>query len=265
MRFEVVGHAANGVFGIPQVDVTIPVKIYRVLLIGGRHKLAVAHCPGERPFQIERIVLFVSRHQQEGFQLGREILGAARVVEGERRQRIKDAGFTHNASPAGLDPNNTDDDLRRHAIDLPRTVQGVFILIPEHHAILHVVRGNKLFAIAQPRAVWPGRHLGCRRLPVHQAQHIVQTLRLRQNGMQLLAVKTVLAHHFIDELFGRRVIREVAAHLHHIVLRLQQESSGRRARRWLSGFGLGFATTGGQENKRRQQRCITTLEHVASI
>ena len=83
--------------------------------------------------------------------------------------------------------------------------------------------------------------------------------------MQLLAIKTVLAHHFIDELFGRRVIREVAAHLHHIVLRLQQESSGRRARRWLNGFGLGFATTGGQENKRRQQRCITTLEHVASI
>ena len=45
--------------------------------------------------------------------------------------------------------------------------------------------------------------------------------------MQLLAIKTVLAHHFIDELFGRRVIREVAAHLHHIVLRLKQKPAGR--------------------------------------
>ena len=41
--------------------------------------------------------------------------------------------------------------------------------------------------------------------------------------MQLLAVKAVFAHHFINELLGRRVIREVAPHLHHIVLRLQQE------------------------------------------
>ncbi len=69
--------------------------------------------------------------------------------------------------------------------------------------------------------------------------------------MQLLAIKTVLAHHFIDELFGRRVIREVAAHLHHIVLRLKQEPAGRRARRLLNSFSPGFATTGGQENKRR--------------
>ena len=42
--------------------------------------------------------------------------------------------------------------------------------------------------------------------------------------MKLLSVKTVFADHFIDELLGSRVIRKVAAHLHHVVLRLQQES-----------------------------------------
>ena len=244
---------------------TIPVKIDGILLIGGRHKLAVAHRAGKRPFQIERIVLLAARHQQEGFQLGREILRAARVVKGERRQRVEDAGFPHHAAPAGFNADNPDDDFRRYAVHLPRAVERIFILIPEHHAVLHVVRGNKLFAVAQPRAVRPARHLGRRRLPVHQAQHVVQTLGLRQNFVQLLSVKAVFAHHFIDELLGRRVIREVAAHLHHIVLRLQQESSGRRARRLLNGFGLRFATTGRQQNKRRQQRCITTLEHETSI
>lgn len=39
--------------------------------------------------------------------------------------------------------------------------------------------------------------------------------------MQLLSVKAVLAHHLVDELLRRRVIREITAHLHHVMLRLK--------------------------------------------
>ncbi|STW79665.1 Uncharacterised protein [Klebsiella michiganensis] len=59
------------------------------------------------------------------------------------------------------------------------------------------------------------------RLTVHQTQHIVQAFGLREYLMQLLSVEAVLAHHFINELFRRRVIGEIAAHLHHVMLRLE--------------------------------------------
>ena len=62
MLFEVVGHAADGIHRVPQVDMAVTVKIDRILLIGGRHKLTVAHRPGERAFQIQRVVAFAARH-----------------------------------------------------------------------------------------------------------------------------------------------------------------------------------------------------------
>ncbi|GGD25177.1 hypothetical protein GCM10011513_23460 [Franconibacter daqui] len=43
--------------------------------------------------------------------------------------------------------------------------------------------------------------------------------------MQLLTIKTMLAHHLIDELLGGGVIREIAAGHEHVVLRLQQKAS----------------------------------------
>ena len=62
MLFEVVGHAADSIHRVPQVDMSVTVKIDRILLIGGRHKLTVAHRPGERAFQIQRVVAFAARH-----------------------------------------------------------------------------------------------------------------------------------------------------------------------------------------------------------
>lgn len=62
----------------------------------------------------------------------------------------------------------------------------------------------------------------------------------RENFLQLLTIETVFVHHFVDELLGIRVIGEVTAHLHHIVLRLKQEAARRRSggRFSLSRFGL---------------------------
>lgn len=34
-------------------------------------------------------------------------------------------------------------------------VERILILVPERHAVLHVIRGNKLLFVAQPGAVWP--------------------------------------------------------------------------------------------------------------
>ncbi|MNY22117.1 hypothetical protein D3C86_1557080 [compost metagenome] len=83
--------------------------------------------------------------------------------------------------------------------------------------------------------------------------------------MQLLPVKTVLAHHLIDELFGRRVIGEITAHLHDIVLRLQQKPAGGRASRLLNFLCFRFAATGSKHNQRGNERCVTTLDHETSI
>ncbi|SRN42291.1 Uncharacterised protein [Shigella flexneri] len=75
----------------------------------------------------------------------------------------------------------------------------------------------------------------------------------------------MFVHHFVDELLGIRVISEIAAHLHHIVLRLKQEAARRRSggRFSLSRFWL--AATGGKQHKKGKQCYITTLEHEGSI
>lgn len=87
-------------------------------------------------------------------------------------------------------------------------------------------------------------------LVIHQPQYRIQTLRPGENFLQLLTIETVFVHHFVDELLGIRVISEIAAHLHHIVLWLKQEAARRRSggRFSLSRFWL--AATGGKQHKR---------------
>ena len=118
MLFEVVRDAADGIHRIPQIDVTVAVEIHRILLIRRRHKLTVTHRAGERSLQIQRIVLFVARHKQKGFQLAAEVAGTARIVKRQRGERVENARFPHDAAPARLYADNADDDLRRHAVDL---------------------------------------------------------------------------------------------------------------------------------------------------
>ena len=213
---------------------TIAIEINGILFIGRWHKLAVAHRPCERTFQIERIVAFISRHQQEGFQFTREIFRTTRIVKRQRRQRIQNPRFTHHAAPASLYANNANDNFRRYAVDLPCTVQRIFILVPEGHTVLYVIRSDELFTIPQPCTVRSGWRLSRRRLAVHQTQYRVQTLGLRQDLLQLLAVKAVLVHHFLDELLRVRIIGKIAARLHDIVLWLKQEAAGWRTRSRLS-------------------------------
>ena len=156
----------------------VAVKVDRILFIRGRHKLAVAHRARKRAFQRQRIVAFITRHQQEGFQLTGKIVGAARVVKGERRQRVDNTGFPHHAAPACLHADDPDHDFWRHAVNLPGAVKRILILVPERHAVLHVIRRNEFIAIAQPGAVWPRRRLSGRRLAVHQTQHVIEPFGL---------------------------------------------------------------------------------------
>ncbi|CPR67557.1 Uncharacterised protein [Salmonella enterica subsp. enterica serovar Bovismorbificans] len=81
MRLEVVRYTADGIYRIPQVNVPIAIEIDRIFFIGRWHKLAVAHRAGKGTFQIERIVLLIARHEQEGFQLAGEIFRPARIVK----------------------------------------------------------------------------------------------------------------------------------------------------------------------------------------
>ena len=99
---------------------------------------------------------------------------------------------------------------------------------------MHVVRCDELFAVAQPCTVRTGWRLSRRCLAIHQTQYRVQTLGLRQDLLQLLAVKAVLVHHFLDELLRVRIIGKITARLHDVVLWLKQEAAGWRPRSRLS-------------------------------
>ncbi|CNV09354.1 Uncharacterised protein [Salmonella enterica subsp. enterica serovar Bovismorbificans] len=112
---------------------------------------------------------------------------------------------------------------------------------------MHVIRRNKLFAVAQPGAIWSGGRLSGRRLSVHQTQDVIQSFRLREDLLQLLTVETVFTDHFINELLRIRVVGEVAAHLHDVMLRLKQKAAGRRARRRLSLGRFWRAATGSKQ------------------
>lgn len=65
--------------------------------------------------------------------------------------------------------------------------------------------------------------------------------------LQLLPVEAVLRHHLIDKLRRRRVVGEVAAHLHHVMLRFQQKAAGSTRHLRFRG-GLGFAAAGSEEH-----------------
>ena len=69
MRFEIVRYTTDGINRIPQVDMPVTAEIHRILFVRRWHKLTVTHRTCKGTFQIERIVLLVARHQQEGFQL----------------------------------------------------------------------------------------------------------------------------------------------------------------------------------------------------
>nr|VUD35297.1 Uncharacterised protein [Raoultella sp. NCTC 9187] len=69
--------------------------------------------------------------------------------------------------------------------------------------------------------------------------------------MQLLPVKSVLAHHFVDELLRSRIVGEISPHIHNVMLRLQQEATGSsRGLRYCGGFR--FAATGSEEYAQRE-------------
>ncbi|MNL73648.1 hypothetical protein D3C87_1991410 [compost metagenome] len=68
--------------------------------------------------------------------------------------------------------------------------------------------------------------------------------------MQLLFVKAMFVHHLIDELLGDRVIGEITAHLHHVVLRLKKKTTRRGASRLLNFLCFRFAATGSKHNQR---------------
>lgn len=196
---EVVGDAADGIHRIPQVGVAVAVKVHRIALEAGGHKLAITHGSGVGALGLCRIHPLVAGHHQEGFQLAGEELGAARVIKRQRGQRIQNAGLAHHPAPAGLHPDNADDDLRRHPVDLFCPVQLAGVFTPEVDAVLHVVGGDELGAIAVPGTGRAGGLGGGRRLGIHQADDPVVTLCLCQHLMQLCVIKTVLLDHLLDE------------------------------------------------------------------
>ncbi len=196
---EVVGDAADGIYRIPQVGMAVAIEVHRIALEAGGHKLAIAHGARIGALGFGGVHPLVAGHHQEGFQLAREELGTARVIKRQGGQRIQNAGLAHHPAPAGLDPDNADDDLRRHPVDLLRPVQLACVFTPEVDAVLYVVWGDELGAITVPGTGRASGLRGGRRLGIHQADDPVVTLCLCQHLMQLGVVKTVLLDHLLDE------------------------------------------------------------------
>ena len=83
----------------------------------GRHELAPAHGAGVGAHQlVERIREMLVAEQEQLLELAAEELLARRIVERERDQRIEHAVLAGDAAVVGLDADDRDDDLRRHAV-----------------------------------------------------------------------------------------------------------------------------------------------------
>src|SRR5439155_17722613 len=87
---------------------------------------------------LERVEALAAAHHEEALELvaeeRRAVLAAAGEVEGQRRERVDGAEAAHLLAVHGLDADDADDDLRRHAVDLFGKRQPLLVRAPEGHA-----------------------------------------------------------------------------------------------------------------------------------
>ncbi|MNZ99603.1 hypothetical protein D3C78_1189350 [compost metagenome] len=135
VALEVAGNAADGVVGVgPDINVAIAVEIHRIGAETARHELWQPHGAGVRPLERQRVDLLFPGQQQEFTQLLAEELGTWRVVETQGRQGVDHPIVAGITTKKGLDTDDRDDHLGRHAVFLLGTGQNCLMLTPEVHA-----------------------------------------------------------------------------------------------------------------------------------
>ncbi|MNJ39330.1 hypothetical protein D3C77_342000 [compost metagenome] len=202
MALEVAGNAANGIVRVvPDIDVAVAVKVHGVGAKAARHELRQAHGASIGAFEGQRVNLLFTGQQQVFAQLLAEEFGARRVIEAQGRQRVDHPVVAGVAAKEGLDTDDRNDHLGRHAVFLLGAGQGGLMLAPEVDATGDPGVGEEHRAIVLPGFYPFGRTRD-------RIEDRLLALNLAKHPHQLLTGKTVVAGHFADELghLGRAVI-----------------------------------------------------------
>ncbi|MNP15834.1 hypothetical protein D3C76_1082060 [compost metagenome] len=175
----------------------VAVEVHRVGTEAARHELRQAHGAGIGAGQAERVDLLLAGQQEELLELLAEEVGARRIVEAEGGQRVHHPEATGIAAEEGLDANDRDYVLRRHAVFLLGARQHFGVLVPELHTALDTRVGDEDRPVFLPRLD-----------PLCRAGDGVEdrllALDVAEQGDQLLAGEAIVAGHLADELRNLR-------------------------------------------------------------
>ena len=187
-------HAADHVgCAAAQVHPAVTVEVHGVPQDAAGHELRYADGAGVRTLLAQHVDGLLPAMQQVIFQFAAKIIGARRVVEGQRRQGIDDAEAAHVAAIHRFHPDDGDNDLLGHAIDLRGTLQRLGVLLVEPSARFDACGIDEARTVRLPGAL---RGLGGRR---NGAQHARLRTHFRKQRHQFAPHESVALHHVADE------------------------------------------------------------------
>src|SRR5262245_23313128 len=175
-----------------EVAASVAVEVDREAADAPRHELRDADRARVRAAEARRIGARLARVEQERLELGAEELGAARVVECERGERVEHAEGAGLATVLGLDADDGHDDLGRYAVRGGRAREHPRVATPELHAGVDAARAHEAVAVAAPRALAAGNR-------GHQRHDGVEIARLREDLVELALAEPVSADHLGHE------------------------------------------------------------------
>ena len=133
-----------------KVDFLVAVEVDRITPLAARHELRNADGTGEGAAHVDRVHAVLAGQQQELFEFRAEEVGAARVMEGQRRQRLEYPEIAGIAPVLGFDADDGDDDLGRHAIKGAGLGQGQPVFLPEADAAIDAALVQEARPVAFP-------------------------------------------------------------------------------------------------------------------
>ena len=171
----------------------VAIEVHGVSTETARHELWQAHGASIRPLEGDRIDLFLTGKQQKFAQLLAEERRTRRIIEGQGRQGVHHPPTAGVAAIEGFHADDGDDELRRHTVLGFGLLQCSLVVFPEFHAVSDTLVGDE-----DRPVVLPGLDLLCRARD--GIENRLLALNLGEQADQLLAGKTIVAGHFLDEL-----------------------------------------------------------------
>jgi hypothetical protein len=171
--------------------------------------------PANEPFGASGGKAFAARKQQELGELPAEVVGAPRIVERQRRQRVDRPVGAGIAAVERLDADDRDDDLGRHAERLLGARERRLVRRQERDAFADPLRRQEL-----RRVFVPLRRLDER--PLHGRDDLRLVFRIGEPARQRLARKPMLARELIDVGRARRHARHSRRRVHPACAREQR-------------------------------------------